>query len=261
SGPWGGGVLTPEEWDELNEAALLLDSGLKYLHSLRQPHGHENGSQNGLGNPGEAGHPNYNKHNLPEAVIAAFDTLADGQRGASEDAMLRVTHFHSGVLNFCVEHTGDLTNRMASKWHLDDAGIGYVDDKVKKVLRTLNNRYGFAREHDENILNNVAHRAEHGPRHDEEDGHYAPLSSAEYRLKLDRLLKVYAEEHSKLTVYNQAQYMARQAAVYLGKQRWDMAIFCLEWLDDRLEGDGAAYIAAALEYKLNSRGQPIPWGP
>jgi len=158
------------------------------------------------------------RRNLPpEDVLVAFDDLASRQRGEPEVAMVSAQRaLGGGVMSYVIEHVGDLTNRMANRWHIEkDIGIDYVDDKANKTLKILKRPYGFWREHRENMKANA--------RYDD-----VPLQ--EYDKKVDKALKKYADAHRKLPVYNLAQRAARDAAVALGEQRPKEAIEHLEYL-------------------------------
>lgn len=172
----------------------------------------------------------------PGFVLKAFDDMAGAQRGRPERAMGAAQWaMGGGVLNFAIEHTGDLTNRMAKKMHityLGDAGLEYVDDKVRKVLRTIRWPYGFKREHEENMVNNKVDRA-----------------------KVDRLLRRYADEHRKLPVFNLMQWNAREAAVALGEQNFPKAEAHLAEIEKVLDQDDAAWYAAATEFTLDREGK------
>jgi len=179
---------------------------------------------------------------LPESVGAAFGELGWAQRGLPEDAMLEVQDFHSGPLNSLVEHVGDLTNRMTVSLPRNDAGYGYVRNKVKMALDKLSTTEGrsFDQEHQENIVNN---------------SRYRKVDPNEYKAKLDSLLKKYRDAHAELPVFNEAQWNARQAAIALGNQNWGEAVKCLKKLDAHL-GDSESWVAYAHEYKLDGSGNP-----
>lgn len=152
----------------------------------------------------------------------AFEELADAQRGEPEMAMLRVQHAMSGgVLSPVVEHCGDLTHRMAQYPDRADYYSGYelVKEKVDRCLRYLTSPYGFEREMKQNIVTNAR---------------YHNIPEDKFITRLDRALAQYADEHSKLHVYNRAQWLARQAAVAVGLKQFDLATRCLQLLSDHL---------------------------
>ncbi len=180
---------------------------------------------------------------LPEPVLTAFLKLGDEQRGEPESQMLRVqTVMGGGVLSPVVEHVGDLTHRMT---HMLRHGIGYsgqeyVEDKTKKAIRWLSSGYGFARELEENIKSNARYRG---------------IEEAPLREKINAELLKYAEAHAKLTVYNRLQWLAREAAVAVGNQQWDLA---LQYLTDlHTAASTKAYAKEAIQYKLDKQGKPV----
>lgn len=159
---------------------------------------------------------------IPVSKNELFDiAVASAQRGAPESAMLKTQMaYGGGVLNPTIEHVGDLTHRMAEKVTAGTRGYDIVGDKVEKTLRWLTNEYGFKREMLENLLNNAKY---HG--RDVQD------LTNEVTAKL---LK-YAAEHSKLPVMNNAQYLARDAAMKLGKQDFEGATEALSLLKGYLD--------------------------
>lgn len=178
----------------------------------------------------------------------AFQGLADAQRGAPEHAMLRVQFANrGGILNPVVEHVGDLTHRMAqypdSHIMQRDRGYELVKDKVEKTLRWMTAPYGFEREMEGNIRNNVHCGVEDGKITPEEE----PSAQLRFRAKLDAALAKYADEHAKLTVYNIVQWHARQAAVMLGRKQWAKAVGHLQALQGYL-ADEQTWAASASQF-------------
>ena len=87
---------------------------------------------------------------LHPAVLTAYCILADEQRDAPEIAMVRAQrHLGGGVLDVCLEHVGDLSNRMSPlhpyEWAWDE-----TNKKIERCLRYLESGYGFDREMKEN---------------------------------------------------------------------------------------------------------------
>lgn len=153
----------------------------------------------------------------------AFNKLADDQRGDPELAMLSVQRANvGGVLSYVVEHVGDLTHRMAQYPNKPDYFCGYelVKPKVNRSYGILTSGYGFAREHEQNIASNAE---------------YKGVTVEVFKAHLADSLSIYAAEHSKLQVFNQAQYLAREAAVLLGKQKWKQSADCLYQLSLHLD--------------------------
>lgn len=174
---------------------------------------------------------------LPQSVIEAFNELAQEQRGYPEHAMLNAQHIMGGgVLSHAIEHIGDLTNRMAQRTlveYVGNAGIEYVYSKVRSVLRTLRNKYGFEREFRENLVANKVR-----------------VSDAV------TALKHYADAHARLKVYNPTQWVARESAVALGRLDFARAERLLTVLERRLV-DEDTWWDAATQYKLDRDGKPM----
>lgn len=159
---------------------------------------------------------------LPDDVAWAFTRLGDAQRGAPEHAMLRVHRaLGGGVLNPVVEHVGDLTHRMTHNIGYNQTHPDIILEKTEKALHYLDHPYGFEREMDQNIASNYRYQAERGRN----------ISEDMFRQDLDNALSRYADEHSKLKVYNRPQWLAREAAVALGRKDWDRARELLHELD------------------------------
>lgn len=153
--------------------------------------------------------------------VAAFEALADAQRGDPEIAMVQAQSvMGGGVMNWAIEHIGDLTHRMSEfPDRLPYSGYEFVYPKVTKGVRLLTSGYGFDREYRENMRNNAA------ARNQSLDQHMARVHPA---------LKRYADAHAKLPVYNRAQELARDAAIHLGREQFDKATACLLDLQEML---------------------------
>ena len=153
-----------------------------------------------------------------------FQELADQQRGTPEILMVEAQKvLGGGVLNSAIEHTGDLTHRIADKYDFF-GGYGYdVGNKVDRVLRSLRSGYGFEKEFRENLRSNS--RASGIP---------------EERLRdlATEALQRYADAHKELRVYNEPQKWARDAAVALGEQRFSDAEKHLSKLQELIRGKG-----------------------
>jgi hypothetical protein len=158
-----------------------------------------------------------------DSRLKAFQELANLQRQEPETAMVEARNvLGGGVLSFAIEHTGDLTNRMADKYDFFE-GYGYdVGNKVRKVLSTLRNEYGFEKEHRDNIRSNAD---------------YDGISEKELQDASTKALQKYADAHKKLKVYNEPQKWARDAAVALGEQRFGDAEKLLSKLENLIKTD------------------------
>jgi hypothetical protein len=186
--------------------------------------------------------------NIPLQVQLAFDKLSGAQRGAPEEAMRHAQDVIGDVseLKYVIENVGDITNRMSKRWDLSDAGYGYVYPKVKYTLLSLQSRYGFARDVVENMRKAALAKK-------------IPLSL--YSDHVSVVLLKYAEAHAALTVYNPAQFHAREAAVALGRMDFKAAEKHLKVLKKYLR-NGDIWTAYATLYRLEPMATgptPYPW--
>ncbi len=180
---------------------------------------------------------------LPPDVVEAFKALGSAQRGKPEAAMLKVQFaMGGGVLNPVVEHLGDVTHRMS---HMVGYGsvLGY--EKVVKVYKWLTNAYGFEREMQQNIKANADYRK---------------VEPQELANQVRELLRKYAEAHAELPVYNKAQWMARQAAIFVGLEDFDRARNCLRTLLQMCPNE-EAFAEAALEFERSPDGSLKQYKP
>jgi hypothetical protein len=170
------------------------------------------------------------------AINDLFDRdVADAQRGAPEMAMLAVQRaMGGGVLNFVVEHVGDLTHRMSEKVTANTGGYQYVEEKVRRALRFLNQGYGFDREFRENVQNNARARN---------------IPEQQLMAQVDAALQAYAAAHQQIPVYNEVQRLARDAAVSLGYKQWNRASTFLMQLQNYLNEGIEAWTARSREYQ------------
>jgi hypothetical protein len=183
---------------------------------------------------------------LPQSVISAFVALGKAQRGAPETAMTSAKEaLGSGVLSYVIEHVGDLTHHMTNRLGFFGANTGYkiVHQKVKNSLFFLTS--GFAREAAENMTTNARVRR---------------TDLEQYKRQADAALTAYAHAHTKLPVYNKAQWLARNAAISLGLRRYDVATANLEELANML-ATSATWDRHALSFLLNPDGSLRIYAP
>jgi hypothetical protein len=187
---------------------------------------------------------------LPLSVIEDFEELADAQRGEPEEAMQSVQWAHGGVLNWAVEHIGDITNRMAADLRWDS--LSTAGDKIDKAYfqlgrGTFHNRdwITFGEEHERNVASNVD---------------YHDVDRDDYERKLHARLERYVAAHRRLPVYNRAQWLARQAAIHVGSMDFDRAFGVIAQLKEMSE-DEDRWWAEATDYRLGPDGRPLryPW--
>lgn len=151
-------------------------------------------------------------------VYDAFVELADIQRGAPEVAMTKAQFdLGGGVLGYALEHTGDLTHRMAE--YGGRFGDEYVKPKIDRIFNLLTNDYGFEKEVKENLLSNIKYQFQ-----TEKPNISLKEYEKQYREKVSKSLKKYADEHKKVPVYNDMQLAGREAAIAMGEGRYDDAL-------------------------------------
>jgi len=164
---------------------------------------------------------------------AAFSQTAKTQRALPEGQMTRIQgKMGGGVMNYAIEHGGDLLHRMTDRG--GSTALGDTAPKVKGLLRSLESEYGFKREFDENLLSNYSFSKKTA----EEKGQTFTQSFEEYQKEISDDLDKYADFHAELPVFNELQRAARDAAVSIGRQDFSEAIKNLRILDDAIE-DGS----------------------
>ena len=156
-----------------------------------------------------------------ENDILFYNTIARKQRGShndgAEETMRKIGLLVAGVICTVTEHGGDLLYTLTHDPYKDIYSWSWARTrmitKCEYILRTLKNPYGFEKEFQENISECAQTRK---------------IPENELRSKLYELLKKYAEEHSKLPVYNKIQYIAREVAISIGERNWEKAISMAE---------------------------------
>lgn len=185
-------------------------------------------------------------------INAKFNNLADSQRGIPEITMTKIQNFAGGgVLPHLLEHIGDLTHRMSQKYVTEteiENAIEYLNPKIKSALLSLRGN-NFVREVQENTRSNYKYFVER------KEGFKEKYPKIEDFLKeYTKLLNDYATAHAKLPVYNQAQLLAREAAVALGHQRYADCEKYLTKLDKMINETGMfSTIASQYNPKYETR--------
>ena len=158
--------------------------------------------------------------------------------------MLAIQHYHGGgVLNPTVEHVGDLTHRFSE---VIPFGHDQSGDKIDKTLRWLTNPYGFAKEHTENMASNARYRQ---------------IPEDKYQQTMEDLLQQYAQAHQQIPVYNEPQWLAKNAAVSLGQQQWDTAAQLLSKLQIMKSKGPLPWHENLLDYQLGEQDLPKQYQP
>lgn len=189
-----------------------------------------------------------NVYNSQEAKDK-FIELANGQRGKPEILMVHCQHLlGGGVLSHAIEHIGDLTHRMSEAYAVEydsfSSSLEYFKPKVDKMYNLLNSSYGFEKEFLENCTNNHRFYNESGKTNKDFDNWFVDIKKE---------LKKYSEAHSELTVYNEPQFHAREAAVSLGELRFDDCLEHLKYLKELIQNQ--EYVLKASQYDPNFKMQ------
>jgi hypothetical protein len=157
--------------------------------------------------------------------LSSFTGLAKAQRGVAEGlATTGMTKAGaSGARQFLAEHIGDIVHRMAQRPGFPDISLGDVLPKVRRSLVALEQKYGFAKEVEEQLRSNYQAAVQQG----KFSGSYQ-----QFRLRVTDMGEQYAKAHEGLPVVNQAHRDAQAAAVAYGREDYPAAIAALK----RIEG-------------------------
>jgi hypothetical protein len=194
-----------------------------------------------------------------QTCCLAFNELADLQRGHPErmgGACFDNPNLHpngTGIYTHTTEHIGDLTHRMSQRWATGEEGEGsfgfeYVQEKVARALGYMRNQYGFERDIREQVARNLAY-------YQREKG--TTTTEKEWWIDLEEAGIRYANAHRSLPVYNEAQWVARQAAIDIGNMDFDTAKLRLERLDAHLSSADHWASYAGLVAVANAKPKPF----
>lgn len=181
---------------------------------------------------------------LPPEVAQAFEQLGDLQRGDPEVIMAQAQRvIAGGNIGSVLEHIGDITHRMTRQGGLKHWGLEEAAIKIERGYRWLNSGYGFDRE----FQDGLKHAAKH-----------QKLPLDEMQRRATTIMNRYADAHSRLPVYNRAQWLARQAAISLGRQRFDSTLTVLAQLY-QMSRDPAVWRQHADEFQQDAAGNLLPY--
>lgn len=164
----------------------------------------------------------------------AFEKMAQAQR--SEPERLSTKTFPSAASGYyqnALEHIGDLTHRLGehfSNYH----GLEAIP-KIKSQLRVQNNDF----------RNIVYEQIESNNKYYKEKG-LTNITDEEAIEKIKEHGQKYSEAHSKIPIYNELQYHARQAAIELGLWHFSEVRKHLQWLKDVI--DSGNFVEKAGEF-------------
>jgi hypothetical protein len=188
-------------------------------------------------------------------ALQMFAKLADDQRGdpekmggAQSNSFNPGLNHAQGEFTHLTEHVGDLTHRMAQS-HCDEQNFFYdlVKKKVSMALRELS-RPKFSASVEGQLKSEYDFRKNNKQK--------VPLWD-EWVSQWCEAGRKYAAAHASLTVWNRAQFCAREAAVALGLRDWAGARHELEVLSSRLTSP-EVWEKFAGEVWLDSNGEIVP---
>jgi hypothetical protein len=203
----------------------------------------------------------------------AFNALASAQRGEPEWMGGGGQNFKSGIWNatgiftWTTEHLGDLTHRMAERYATGTDGVDrtwgfeFCREKLTKLYNLVLSSYGYEREIEEQIKSNFYWRIDENRKKGIVDDRPEDVRFEEWNQRLREGGRLYAQAHSRLTVYNPAQYEAKRACIYLGRMNFavmKLGLFKLhDWCPTPAEWTHHASLV-----RLDGEGNPIPYtGP
>jgi phosphopantetheine adenylyltransferase len=222
---WKIWISDPKRWSDKDFAHQFPDSPDGGWTNLKQ-------AQKGLLEYIEK-HDKQNEHEYfqsametEQQVVRLYNDLANLQRGAPEQAMLRIAKSDiSQIFQHTAEHVGDIMHRMNE--HIDLYEGSHAIPKIRNMLRTLESSYGFEREAFEQIESNLEYF--------QGQGKWEGATVEGKKEELRQLSLAYAAEHKKLPVYNRAQALAQEAAVALGEWRFDDSRLALSRLQREVD--------------------------
>jgi hypothetical protein len=172
------------------------------------------------------------KLGIDDRAIEAFGQTGDQQRGEPEILMTRAQRaLGGGMLNYAIEHVGDLSNRASPMHNFEwarEAAVG----KAKNVLDDLRYPANYIQGINSTLQSNAD---------------YHKVKRVEYIENARAALQAYADAHKKLPVFNKVQRLGRDAAIALGELRIHQA---KELLEDFVEiaGSKDKYIESLRDY-------------
>jgi len=160
---------------------------------------------------------------------------ASVQRGAPEQRMLDLQRVAGGGLfGHSAEHIGDLTHRLNEEG--GRFGTEFVVPKVRSQLGSLNQRYGYEREHMEQMRSNARDRG---------------VSVDEHMDQVREAATSYTRAHEQVPVYNEPSLHAARSARNLGLMRFSGVTAHMSNLNQALKGDQFRHLmsqAGSVEY-------------
>jgi hypothetical protein len=185
---------------------------------------------------------------LPELLhkdaVEKFQALADGQRHGPPERLGGASLYNrgiqcSGLYSGLTEHVGDITHRMADSWDWYHGMSTTVREKVNLGLRRIEGRgpgYPPGAEIRDQVIRNYEYMSH--PHRDIDNFKDSPRFQGNLKAWFDFWTTAgnrYADAHAALTVWNEAQWHAREAAVASGRLNFAAAKKHLEALQLHLK--------------------------
>lgn len=144
----------------------------------------------------------------PQELRAVWHRIALAQRGLPEQAMLDVQKaLDSPGLRTVVEHGGDIIHRMTSKYQFSTSPdpFGDVSSKLKRILKWLNDPYGFEKELGEDIAAEAKRTGK---------------TASEIEKNVKEKLGAFGKAHAELPQFNRMHALANRANKLVGDFRF-----------------------------------------
>lgn len=182
------------------------------------------------------------KDTLTDEQAMAFANAAATQRAKPERAMLNITQGgNSGGWGNALEHIGDLTHRIMEKPKFNlNRGHEFVSEKLAAMIRSLDAH---------NLGGDFMRQQKANYDYDVKNGKEKFDTFKKYLGDLKKLGKIYSNEHRKVPVFNNPQWLAREAAIAIGELRFDDSLRALMKLDKIAKADD--YAQQASEFTPN----------
>jgi DNA polymerase III epsilon subunit-like protein len=200
---------------------------------------------------------------LKKKIFTDIQQTADAQRYGDAERLSTgskspLVQYGTGQYQWMAEHIGDLTHRMAQK-NSEVWGMGYewVKEKVKKVLDT-EKYYGLEKEVLGQAKGNSQYYQKEENRKYWNDQFPLPNNYVEWMRELKAAGKKYAIAHSKIPVFNEAQWLARAAAIALGLFEFKKVVNYLYDLSNHLDSE-KDWIEYASTFELDDQGNILPY--
>lgn len=173
----------------------------------------------------------------PQELRTVWHRIALAQRGLPEEAMLDVQKaLDSPGLRTVVEHGGDIIHRMTDKYQFEITSpdpFGDVSSKLKRILKWLNDPYGFEKEVGEDI---------------DAEAKRTGKTASEIEKNVKEKLSAFGKAHAELPQFNRMHALANEANALVGDFKFAQAAIRFRELLELVEDeDKSRRIAASID--------------